>query len=178
MMYNANGRRLRVSSDNSPIRCMKYCLGACTNLGRCNPCRLANRCKISELFPFIVTGPPVIHSSSLPLSLRFKMALRARGSYRHPARLDTVSTRRLGVWLALTQAGFPPACQSTISSPQVQRFVRPFIQVQRWICAAHQSNRRAGVHTADREYSLRVRSFLDIPVVHQYSVKHHAKQSL
>jgi hypothetical protein len=51
------------------------------------------------------------------------MALRARGSYRHPARLDTVSTRRLGVWLALTQAGFPPACQSTISSPHVHAMV-------------------------------------------------------
>jgi hypothetical protein len=71
------------------MRCKKYCLGACTNLGRCNPCRLANRYKISELIPFIVTGPPVIHSSSLPFCLRFKMALRAQGSYRHPARLDT-----------------------------------------------------------------------------------------
>jgi hypothetical protein len=68
---------------------MKYCLKVWTDLERCNLCRLANRYKISELFPFTVTGPPVIHSSSLPLSLRFKMALRAQGSYRHPARLDT-----------------------------------------------------------------------------------------
>jgi hypothetical protein len=133
------------------MRCKKYCSRACTNLGRCNPCRLANRYKILELFPIAVTGPPVIHSSSLPFCLRFKMALRAQGSYKHPARLDTVSARRLGVWLALTQAGFPPACQSTISSPQVHRFVRR-------LCATHQTLRSGGQDHSMRHYCrLRIR---------------------
>jgi hypothetical protein len=117
------GRRLRVSSYSSPIRCKKYCLGACTNLGRCNPCRLANRYKIPELFPFLVTWPPVIHSSSLPLSLRFKMALRALHFYRTKALIDILQDSIPGVLLALTQAGFPPACQSAISSPHMHVIV-------------------------------------------------------
>jgi hypothetical protein len=103
---------------------MNYCLGACANLGRWSFRCLANRYKSSELFRFMVTWQPVIHSSSLTFCPRFKMALRARGSCRHPARLDTVSAIRLCVWLALTPAGFPPACQSTIFSPHMQRLVR------------------------------------------------------
>jgi hypothetical protein len=131
---------------------MKYCLGACTNLGRCNPCRLANRYKISELIPFIVTAPPVIHSSSLPLRLRFKKALRARSYYRHPARLDTVSTRRLGVWLALTQAGFPPACQSTISRPHLHAIVICDFNVEDepWHRDSHQQHQHQVVYCTRR----------------------------
>ena len=79
----------------------------------------SNRYKISELFPFIVTGPPVIHSSSLPFCLRFKVALRAE------ALIDTLQNSILGAWLTLTQAGSPPACQSTISSPHVHRRCYP-----------------------------------------------------
>jgi hypothetical protein len=49
----------------------------------------SNSNKISELIPFTVTGLPVIRSSSLPFRLRFNVSLRAPGSYRHAAKLDT-----------------------------------------------------------------------------------------
>ena len=53
----------------------------------------------------------------------------------HPRYLSVYASTRLlpdtlqhsipGLWLAVTRAGFPPACQQTISSPHVQRLVRP-----------------------------------------------------
>ena len=39
------------------------------------------------------------------------------------ALIPTLQHSILGVWLTLTQAGYPPACQQTISSPHVHRFV-------------------------------------------------------
>jgi len=39
------------------------------------------------------------------------------------ALIPTLQHSILGVWLTLTQAGYPPACQQTISSPHVQRLV-------------------------------------------------------
>jgi len=76
----------------------------------------ANSNQISELIPFTVTGLPAIRSSSLPFCLRFNVSLRA-------TLIDTLQNSTLGVWLALTQAGSPPACQSDLASPHVHGLV-------------------------------------------------------
>ncbi|TWT79649.1 hypothetical protein CA13_10540 [Planctomycetes bacterium CA13] len=86
----------------------------------------SNRYLISELIPFTVTGPPVIHSSSLPLCVRFNRRLRGTTCDSRQllwALILRLQHSILGVWLALTQAGFPPASQSDLASPHVYRLV-------------------------------------------------------
>ena len=67
----------------------------------------------------MAAGPPAIHSSSLPFCVRFKMALRAE------TLIAILQHSILGLWLAATQAGVPPARQSDLASPHVHRFVMP-----------------------------------------------------
>ena len=78
------GRRLRVSSRGSPMTHREV-----LPWGMHKPWAESNSNKISELIPFTVTGLPAIRSSSLPFCLRFNVSLRAPGSYRHAAKLDT-----------------------------------------------------------------------------------------
>ena len=114
------GRRLRVSLHSSPMMRCKV-----LPWGMHKPWAGSNRYQISELLPFTAAGPPAIHSSSLPLCIRFKM----RFQLMMPIRIMQCSI--LGAWLALTQAGFTPASQSDLASPHVHPLVRRHIEAVR-----------------------------------------------
>ena len=75
----------------------------------------SNRYKISELMSFTAGRPLPVDSPSLPFCVRFKMRFRRKRLIR------ILQHSILGTWLTLTQAGVPPACHQTISSPHVHR---------------------------------------------------------
>ena len=107
------GERPRVSSRGLPLT-RREVLPSSVN----KPWADSNRYKISGLMPFIAAGPPTVDSPSLPCCVRFNCRLRPRGLLRQ------LQHSILGLWLAVTQAGTPPACHQTISSPHVHAFVR------------------------------------------------------
>ena len=63
-------------------------------------------------------GPPTVNSSSQPFCVRFKIRLRKKMFL-----IRILQHSILSVWLTLTQAGSPPARQTDLASPHVQRFV-------------------------------------------------------
>jgi hypothetical protein len=77
----------------------------------------SNRYKISELMSFTAERPLPVDSPSLPFCVRFNGRLRRRRLIRQ------LQHSILGLWLGVTQAGFPPASHQTISSPHVHHFV-------------------------------------------------------
>jgi hypothetical protein len=102
------GLRPRVSVSRSPGRDCRCCLPVCTNLGQ-DP-RVT---KFRGSIPF-TAGQPVqsIHPRYLSVYASTRLLP------------DALQHSIPGLWLAVTRAGFPPACQQTISSPHVHRFVR------------------------------------------------------
>ena len=88
----------------------------------------SNRYKISELMSFTAERPLPVGSPSLPFCVRFNVPLqRRRQHYGFTLLIDTLQHSIRSLWLRATPTGSPPACQQTISSPHVHRFVRPLI---------------------------------------------------
>jgi hypothetical protein len=102
------GLRPRVSVSRSPCRDCRCCLPVWTYLGQ-DP-RVT---KFRGSIPF-TAGQPVqsIHPRYLAVYASTRLLP------------DALQHSIPGLWLAVTRAGFPPACQQTISSPHVQHFVR------------------------------------------------------
>ena len=91
ILCSANGAQASGSSTRSLPMTLREVLpwGVNKPWAQCSLISGANSNQVSELIPFTVTGLPVIRSSSLSFRLRFNASLRAPGSYRHAAKLDT-----------------------------------------------------------------------------------------